>query len=88
LPASPRRSGRPGWTPSTPRLSGRAPTSSRVIRQQPAFRGAVATSSAAGLWVLLFNAKKEAYDGGGPQLDRLAGEIAERLALAALRDAE
>jgi Ser/Thr protein kinase RdoA (MazF antagonist) len=43
---------------------------------------------AAGLWVLLFNAKKEAYDGGGPQLDRLAGEIAERLALAALRDAE
>jgi hypothetical protein len=39
---------------------------------------------AAGLWVRLFNAKKDAADGGGPQLDRLAGEIGERLALAAL----
>ena len=27
---------------------------------------------AAGLWVRLFNAKKDAADGGGPQLDRLA----------------
>jgi hypothetical protein len=39
---------------------------------------------AAGLWVRLFNAKKDAADGGGPQLDRLAGEIGERLALAGL----
>ncbi|HET7014917.1 MAG TPA: phosphotransferase [Streptosporangiaceae bacterium] len=39
---------------------------------------------AAGLWVRLFNAKKDAADGGGPQLDRLAGEIGDRLALAAL----
>jgi hypothetical protein len=39
---------------------------------------------AAGLWVRLFNAKKDAADGGGPQLDRLAGEIQERLTLAAL----
>jgi Ser/Thr protein kinase RdoA (MazF antagonist) len=39
---------------------------------------------AAGLWVRLFNAKKDAADGGGPQLDRLAGEIGDRLTLAAL----
>jgi hypothetical protein len=39
---------------------------------------------AAGLWVRLFNAKKDAADGGGPQLDRLADEITDRLALAAL----
>ncbi|HWG25032.1 hypothetical protein [Actinospica sp.] len=39
---------------------------------------------AAGLWVRLFNAKKDAVDGGGPQLDRLADEVGERLALAAL----
>jgi len=38
----------------------------------------------AGLWVRLFNAKKDAADGGGPQLDRLAAEIGERLGLAAL----
>jgi hypothetical protein len=39
---------------------------------------------AAGLWVRLFNAKKDAADGGGPQLDRLGGERGERLDLAAL----
>jgi aminoglycoside phosphotransferase (APT) family kinase protein len=39
---------------------------------------------AAGLWVRLFNAKKDAADGGGSQLDRLAGEISDRLTLAAL----
>jgi Ser/Thr protein kinase RdoA (MazF antagonist) len=33
---------------------------------------------AAGLWVRAFNAKKETVAGGGPQLDRLAGEVAER----------
>jgi hypothetical protein len=33
----------------------------------------------AGLWVRLFNAKKDATDGGCPQLDRLADEIDERL---------
>jgi aminoglycoside phosphotransferase (APT) family kinase protein len=41
---------------------------------------------AAGLWVRLFNAKKDPADGGGPQLDRLAGEVGDRLALAALGD--
>ncbi len=41
---------------------------------------------AAGLWVRLFNAKKDAAEGGGPQLDRLAGEIDDRLAQAAIAD--
>ncbi len=40
---------------------------------------------AAGLWVRLFNAKKDAAAGGGPQLDRLAAEIAERMDQAGLR---
>lgn len=39
---------------------------------------------AAGLWVRLFNARKDAAGGGGPQLSRLAGEIGERLARAGL----
>ena len=39
---------------------------------------------AAGLWVRLFNAKKDWADGGGPQFDRLAGEIDERLERAAI----
>ncbi|HVB42693.1 MAG TPA: aminoglycoside phosphotransferase family protein [Streptosporangiaceae bacterium] len=39
---------------------------------------------AAGLWVRLFNAKKDAASGGGPQLDRLADEIGERMARAGL----
>ena len=39
---------------------------------------------AAGLWVRLFNAKKDAADGGGPQVDRLVDEIRDRVALAAL----
>jgi hypothetical protein len=30
------------------------------------------------LWVRAFNAKKDAISGGGPQLDRLADEVAER----------
>lgn len=38
----------------------------------------------AGLWVRLFNAKKDAADGGGPQLDRLANEVLERLSRAGL----
>jgi hypothetical protein len=41
---------------------------------------------AAGLWVRLFNAKKDAADGGGPQLDRLAGEVSERLARAGISE--
>lgn len=40
---------------------------------------------AAGLWVRLFDAKQEAAEGGGPQLDRLATEIDERLEQAALK---
>jgi Ser/Thr protein kinase RdoA (MazF antagonist) len=39
---------------------------------------------AAGLWVRLFDAKQQAAQGGGPQLDRLATEIEERLDRAAL----
>ena len=39
---------------------------------------------AAGLWVRLFNARKDAADGGGPQVDRLVGELGERLARAGL----
>jgi hypothetical protein len=39
---------------------------------------------AAGLWVRLFNAKKEAAAGGGPQCDRLCGELARRLERAGL----
>jgi hypothetical protein len=39
---------------------------------------------AAGLWVRLFDAKQEAAQGGGPQLDRLASDIDERLDRAAL----
>jgi hypothetical protein len=39
---------------------------------------------AAGLWVRLFDAKQEVFEGGGPQLDRLATEVHERLDQAAL----
>ena len=39
---------------------------------------------AAGLWVRLFNARKDVAGGGGPRLDRLEGEVDERLACAAL----
>lgn len=39
---------------------------------------------AAGLWVRLFNAKKDAAFGDFPELDRLAAEIDDRLSLAAL----
>jgi hypothetical protein len=38
----------------------------------------------AGLWVRLFNAKKDAAAGGGPQLKRLAAEMPERLLRAGL----
>ena len=38
----------------------------------------------AGLWVRLFNAKKDATEGGGPQLDLLRDEIDERLHRAGL----
>jgi hypothetical protein len=41
----------------------------------------------AGLWVRLFNAKKDAADGGGPQLERLAAEMPERLSMAGLTHA-
>jgi hypothetical protein len=45
-----------------------------------------AAAWAAGLWVRLFNAKKDESDGGGPQLDRLRDEIDERLNRAGLTD--
>lgn len=38
-----------------------------------------AAAWAAGLWVRLFNAKKDATERGGPQLDRLRTELHERL---------
>ena len=40
---------------------------------------------AAGLWVRVFNAKKQRMGGGGPHLDRLAGEVGERMARAGLQ---
>jgi Ser/Thr protein kinase RdoA (MazF antagonist) len=43
---------------------------------------------AAGLWVRLFNAKKDAAAGGGPQLGPLASQITERLARAGLPPAK
>lgn len=43
-----------------------------------------AAAWAAGLWVRLFNAKKDATEGGGPQLLRLREEIDERLYRAGL----
>lgn len=41
---------------------------------------------AAGLWVRLVDAKMAAAEGGGPQLDRLVGEMDERLANAGLSE--
>jgi Ser/Thr protein kinase RdoA (MazF antagonist) len=38
-----------------------------------------AAAWAAGLWERLFNAKKDATEGGGPQLHRLRDELYERL---------
>jgi hypothetical protein len=43
-----------------------------------------AAAWSAGLWVRLFNAKKDAAEGGGPQLKRLRDEIDERLSRARL----
>lgn len=43
-----------------------------------------AAAWSAGLWVRLFNAKKDATEGGGPQLQRLGDEIDERLHRAGL----
>jgi hypothetical protein len=47
-------------------------------RRRPWTRTERQVSWAAGLWVRCFNAKKDAVVGGGPQLDRLAGEVAVR----------
>ena len=51
---------------------------------RPWGRSEVQDAWAAGLWVRLFNARKDAAVGGGPQLDRLQDEVGERLACAAL----
>ena len=40
---------------------------------------------AAGLWVRLLDAKMEAAEGGGPQLDRLARELPDRLTLGQIK---
>lgn len=64
-----------GSGPGRPQAAGRQRT-----------RHEVQDAWAAGLWVRLFNAKKNASDGGGSQLDRLAGEIGDQLALAAIQD--
>lgn len=47
-------------------------------------RSEIRDAWAAGLWVRLFDAKQEVAEGGGPQLDRLASDIDERLYRAAL----
>jgi hypothetical protein len=47
-------------------------------------RATIRVAWAAGLWVRAFNAKKDAADGGGPQLDLLTQEVAERRQLAGL----
>jgi len=47
--------------------------------------GQIQLAWAAGLWVRLFNAKKDAARGGGPQLDRLGAEIDQRLDCVGLR---
>jgi Ser/Thr protein kinase RdoA (MazF antagonist) len=39
---------------------------------------------AAGLWIRLFNAKKDALDGGGPQLELIEQDYGDRLSLAGL----
>lgn len=44
----------------------------------------LAAAWSAGLWVRLFNAKKDATEGGGPQLRRLGDEIDDRLQRAGL----
>lgn len=44
-----------------------------------------AVAWSAGLWVRLFNAKKDATNGGGPQLERLRDEVNERLSRAGLK---
>jgi hypothetical protein len=56
----------------------------QVATGRPWAQSEVQDAWAAGLWVRLFNARKDAADGGGPQLDRLEGEIDQRLACAAL----
>ncbi len=48
--------------------------------------GQVRDAWAAGLWVRLFNAKKAAASGGGPELGRLAAELGGRLDQAAALD--
>jgi Phosphotransferase enzyme family len=73
---------------------GQAATPAQTAEFLSAYQAAAGTSWtrrqvqmawAAGLWVRLFNAKKDAADGGGPQLERLAGEITERLSRAGFR---
>jgi Ser/Thr protein kinase RdoA (MazF antagonist) len=56
----------------------------QVAAGRPWAQSEVQDAWAAGLWVRLFNARKCAADGGGPQLDRLEGEVDQRLACAAL----
>jgi hypothetical protein len=56
----------------------------QVATGRPWAQSEVQDAWAAGLWVRLFNARKDAADGGGPQLERLEGEIDQRLACAAL----
>ena len=85
--ASRRLSGRPPGRQARPPPLLRARSSSPSYQQAAGRQWTereVQDAWAAGLWVRLFNAKKDEADGGGPQLDRLAGEIGDRLALAAL----
>jgi hypothetical protein len=59
-------------------------TSYQSATTRPWGQSEIEEAWAAGLWVRLFNARKDAADGGGPRLARLEGEVNERLALAAL----
>jgi hypothetical protein len=81
------RSGRPPGHPARPATAAQSAEFIAAYQQAAGRQWAtqeVHDAWAAGLWVRLFNAKKDAADGGGPQLDRLAGEIGDRLDLAAL----
>jgi hypothetical protein len=59
-------------------------TSYQHLARRPWDSSEVRVAWAAGLWVRLFDAKQEVAQGGGPQLDRLADDIDERLDQAAL----
>jgi hypothetical protein len=65
--------------PSDPRIAGCTAVQKHLARAGfPCPEPLSAPVEVGGLWVRLFNAKKDAADGDGPQLDCLAGEIGDR----------